>query len=403
MKKSISEIFLTIWNEQLTEAEKKQREKIITVGAILLSVISIAYAVNNISAQHYFAAGINLILLAGSIIVAVCSGIKKDWNTASFMVCVLIAIGFTIDSIYGVNQGFAVLWMVVIPMISMAMMGIKWGTFLSWYFQIFLIALFYTPLRGLVSSDYDAGMLRNFPTLYFVCMLAAYFYGIQSAVNRNRQREYEETLQKAVADEHNKVMSISLQTIMSISNAVDAKDRYTRQHSLRVAEYSKLIAEELNWSEEKTEQIYRIALLHDIGKIGVNEQILNKADKLTSEAYQKMKLHTVIGGEILKDLSLVPNVALGAKYHHERYDGNGYPEGLAGKNIPIEARVIAVADAFDAMNSNRVYRKRLSNDQILRELKQGRGTHFDPDIIDVFWDIAEEILNENNNNEIEKA
>ncbi|MCH5210135.1 MAG: HD-GYP domain-containing protein [Oscillospiraceae bacterium] len=170
------------------------------------------------------------------------------------------------------------------------------------------------------------------------------------------------------------------QTIETIAHALEAKDAYTRGHSQRVAAYSVQIAKELGLPEEDVKNIRTVALLHDIGKIGIPDSVLNKPGKLTDEEYNMMKLHPVTGCEIMKDINSIPGVHVGTKYHHERYDGKGYPEGLSGDNIPYIARVIAVADAYDAMTSTRVYRKRLSDEEVMSELENGVGTQFDPNI-----------------------
>ena len=190
-------------------------------------------------------------------------------------------------------------------------------------------------------------------------------------------------------------MAMTTQTILSISNAVDARDTYTKRHSSRVAEYSAMLAAELGWDSRRLERLYNIALLHDIGKIGVSDSILNKHASLTDEEYEAIKQHTVIGGEILKDLTLLPNASIGAISHHERYDGTGYPYGLKGSQIPLEARIIGITDAFDAMNSSRVYRNKMMAKDILQELRAGRGRQFDPELLDKFLPIAERILESN--------
>ena len=176
---------------------------------------------------------------------------------------------------------------------------------------------------------------------------------------------------------------MSNETILSIANAVEARDKQTGRHSLRVAVYSMLIAAELGFDADELENIRQIGLLHDIGKIGVPDSILSKPKKLTEEEYNIMKTHVDIGGEILKDFTHIKNVADGAKYHHERYDGKGYNTGLKGEEIPLTARIIGLADAFDAMTSNRVYRKAISMDHVIDELKKGKGTQFDPSLVDV--------------------
>ena len=176
---------------------------------------------------------------------------------------------------------------------------------------------------------------------------------------------------------------MSNETILSIANAVEARDKQTGRHSLRVAVYSMLIAAELGFDADELENIRQIGLLHDIGKIGVPDFILSKPKKLTEEEYNIMKTHVDIGGEILKDFTHIKNVADGAKYHHERYDGKGYNTGLKGEEIPLTARIIGLADAFDAMTSNRVYRKAISMDHVIDELKKGKGTQFDPSLVDI--------------------
>ncbi|EID85395.1 hypothetical protein MSI_11130 [Treponema sp. JC4] len=173
------------------------------------------------------------------------------------------------------------------------------------------------------------------------------------------------------------------ETIFSIANAVEARDKSTGRHAYRVAEYAVLIARELGFTEEEQTQIRRTGLLHDIGKIGVPDSVLNKPAELNDEEYEIMKTHTIIGGEIMKDFTLIPHVDEGAKYHHERYDGTGYPTGLKGEEIPLNARIIGIADAFDAMTATRVYRKALDMDYVVSELKRCSGTQFDPGLVKI--------------------
>jgi len=187
-----------------------------------------------------------------------------------------------------------------------------------------------------------------------------------------------------------KQVEMGNETIMAIARTVDAKDIMTSQHSQRVSEYSVLIAKKYGFSEEEVDNLRNAALLHDIGKIGIPDAILNKPDKLTDEEYEKMKMHATLGADILKDFTLVEHAAEGAKYHHERYDGSGYPDGLKGDDIPLYGRIIAIADAFDAMTANRVYRKRLSFEQVMSELENGRGTQFDPELLDLFLGLLDE-------------
>ncbi len=187
-----------------------------------------------------------------------------------------------------------------------------------------------------------------------------------------------EAYTKMLDEKNMQIQKMSLQTITTIANTIDAKDEYTRGHSRRVSEYSAAIAEKLGMSPDEVSNIRWVALLHDIGKIGVPDAVLNKPGRLTNEEYQMMKQHTVIGGEILKDIGMLKGIDVGARYHHERYDGKGYPDGISGEDIPYIARIIAVADAYDAMTSNRIYRKHLHEEKVMNELKAGLGTQFDP-------------------------
>ncbi len=168
------------------------------------------------------------------------------------------------------------------------------------------------------------------------------------------------------------------QTAVALVSAIDAKDEYTHGHSARVAEYSRKIAEQSGMSEEECDEIYYVALLHDVGKIGIPEAIINKEGKLTPEEYEVIKQHPVLGGQILHSISEYPKLGIGAMYHHERYDGKGYPEKLKGEDIPEIARIISVADAYDAMTSKRSYRDPIPQQSVREEIVKGAGTQFDP-------------------------
>lgn len=183
---------------------------------------------------------------------------------------------------------------------------------------------------------------------------------------------------------------LSLQVVKTLASAIDAKDRYTNGHSSRVAKYSKEIALRAGKSIEYQDEIYFVALLHDIGKIGIPDNILNKNSKLTDEEYETIKLHPSIGVDILKNITEMPNIEIGAHYHHERFDGKGYPEGLAGYEIPEIARIIAVADAYDAMSSRRSYRAALPQNTVREEIVKGRGAQFDPYFADVMLKMIDE-------------
>ncbi len=178
-------------------------------------------------------------------------------------------------------------------------------------------------------------------------------------------------------------------TIETIAGAIDARDEYTGGHSERVGLYSGLLAREMaseyDLTEEDILRIRYIGLVHDIGKIGVADSVLNKAGKLTGEEFSLMKRHTEIGYELMNSMGgEIEGILDGIRFHHERYDGNGYPDGLSGEDIPLVARILCLADSYDAMTSNRVYRKRLTGEEVRNELVRCSGTQFDPKLTEVF-------------------
>ncbi len=180
------------------------------------------------------------------------------------------------------------------------------------------------------------------------------------------------------------------QTVEALHDTVDAKDSYTGEHSRRVAEYARMLASRMGKREKEQEEIYRAALLHDVGKIRVPESVILKPDKLTEEEYALIKMHPVTGYHILQKISYDKLLAVGAGYHHERYDGKGYPHGLRGEHIPEMGRIIGVADAYDAMTSNRSYRNILPQDTVRREIAKGRGKQFDPAVADMMLQMIDE-------------
>ena len=192
----------------------------------------------------------------------------------------------------------------------------------------------------------------------------------------------EQRIQRQLEDA-NRQVEMGRQTVIAVARAVDAKDPRTGGHSQRVAQYSKKIAEAYGLDETACREVEWAASLHDIGKIGIPDNILNKDSRLTDEEYAIMKSHTTKGAEILKDFTLLDHVSEGAEFHHERPDGRGYPKGLKQDEIPLFARMIGVADAFDAMTANRVYRKQMDIGYVLGELEKGRGTQFDPQFVDI--------------------
>ncbi len=204
--------------------------------------------------------------------------------------------------------------------------------------------------------------------------------------------EIEVRNQTAKAEEHaEKIAEMSIEIVKTLAETIDAKDNYTNGHSKRVAHYSELTAQKLGWPEEKIKRLTRAAILHDVGKIGIPDNILLKPGELTPEEFEIIKTHAVKGGKILKNISDLPEAQIVAQYHHERWDGKGYPEQLKGKDIPDIARIVSITDTFDAMNTKRIYKDKLPSDEIRRQLLAGSGTQFDPEYLEAFLSIMDSL------------
>ena len=195
---------------------------------------------------------------------------------------------------------------------------------------------------------------------------------------------------KYAQERQERMERLSRETVLALAKAVEAKDKYTNGHSERVAYYARLIAERAGMSELDQNDIYFIGLLHDIGKIGVPDTVINKTTRLTDEEFAMIKQHPIIGAKILKDITEMPGIEKGARWHHERYDGKGYPDGISGEEIPVFSRIICVADAYDAMTSTRSYRDILPQQKVREELVKGKGTQFDPEFADIMISLIDE-------------
>lgn len=186
------------------------------------------------------------------------------------------------------------------------------------------------------------------------------------------------------------VKTLSVEVMEALAHTIDAKDEYTRGHSVRVAKYSRMLAERMGLSPKECEDVYYMGLLHDIGKIGVPNEIINSPNKLTDEEYAVIKTHPGVGYDILAEIKSRPDLSVGARWHHERFDGEGYPDRKTGEDTPLPARIISVADSYDAMTSNRSYRDYLPQDKVRDELKRCAGTQFDPRVVEAMLSLMDE-------------
>lgn len=216
---------------------------------------------------------------------------------------------------------------------------------------------------------------------------------IETAIKSIEQMKMIKTMNEELLASKEQLVKSYLETIEILRYTVEAKDTYTRGHSERVSEYSVLIGKKLGLPQSDLKTLKIGGLFHDIGKIGIADSILMKTGKLTNSEYNEIKKHPIIGKNILSNASIFQDIIPIVLYHHERYDGKGYPEGLRGNDIPLLARIVCVADSFDAMTSKRSYRDVLDYDYVKNEIKSQSGTQFDPVIATTFLDV---LNNENN-------
>ncbi|WP_429795322.1 HD-GYP domain-containing protein [Brevibacillus formosus] len=234
-----------------------------------------------------------------------------------------------------------------------------------------------TYLLLMVMAGIGSRLFETYGLYTLVPMMAAFitmsfvFHQYYDSMNKLQQKVEE-------------VKTFNHKFLTAMAASIDARDRYTSGHSQRVAHWGREIAKDIGLSATKVEEIYVGGLLHDIGKIGIEDEILNKKGKLTPEEYDKIKQHTVIGYEIILQAGMFNELLPAIRSHHERIDGRGYPDGLAGDEIPLMARILAISDAFDAMVADRPYRKGLPVEEALQEIKRGSGTQFDPILAEHF-------------------
>ena len=245
---------------------------------------------------------------------------------------------------------------------------------------VFLLLLF---MFIYMFSTFDHVSVKIVASIFFLCVVFFIVLFVRKSIKYQRM-EYES---------RERLDQLNTNIIRALSYTIDAKDRYTSGHSQRVADYSLAIAKRMGKSEADQKIIYYAGLLHDVGKIRVSEEVINKSAKLTEEEFNQIRIHPVSGYHILKDIHEDIRIAYGAKYHHERYDGKGYPNALEGENIPEIARIIGVADAYDAMASNRSYRDALPQEIVRSEIEKGKGKQFDARIADIMLQMIDEDTN----------
>ena len=393
MGAKIQEIWRTL-NRDIFVGERRERNlRNITVTSLIVMALGFVMGLFNALQHQAMMAVTCFMVMACAFVCYVFAARFKRRRGAVVTALIFVVIILTFDVLFARN-GFAYIWTLLVPLSVCYVFSVKAGVLATVYFQLLFIALFYTPLRRLMAQSYPEIVMNRFPLLYFfhgllvLYVMYQYHKSVLFEIEHTNMLNEEVARQTAVAEERSrKIEQMSYQTIQTLAHAIDAKDPYTRGHSTRVSQYAVAMAKALGWDEERVNDLRFSALLHDIGKIGVPDSILNNPKRLTDVEYDIIKSHTTMGGDILRDRIMIASAEDIARSHHERYDGRGYPRGLKGEAISEGARIVAIADAFDAMSTNRVYRRACDRDHILSELEQGKGGQFDPNYADVFIDL----------------
>ncbi|MBR5421880.1 MAG: HD-GYP domain-containing protein [Lachnospiraceae bacterium] len=325
---------------------------------------------------------------------------KKKVNIPLYIFLLLLYIGTTGLTSWAANSGAQLtLGGRSVPMQSLT------GVFSSMTnIMVFLMVVFFDRLGYITALSL---LLTQFPLMFVGIVIAGNVQSIPGVFTnlltivaiiliqqRNKRiKEYQSHEIDQLKGRQKLSQRLFEQTAAALVNSIDAKDEYSHGHSQRVALYAEKIARELKMSEDECYKVYYAGLLHDVGKIGIADNIINKNGKLTQDEYDIIKQHTVMGNQILQSISEYPFLSVGAHYHHERYDGTGYPQGLMGEEIPEIARIISVADSYDAMTSTRSYREAIPQQLVREEIVKGSGTQFDPKIARVMQHLIDNDMN----------
>ena len=369
----------------------------LTAVSIFCALLGIGLIVRNIVNGRYGMIVASAATLLGGVLCAYLAGVRKNRRLAAAVPTVFCFVAFTVYVVTGAAEGTALLWCLLLPTGVCYFASVRSGMLLSAYYSVLFFVLFYTPLKENFARFYSEAFMSRFPLIFVSLAIFTAIAMIQYHRNALVEIQYSDRLNKEVnkqtkvaIERADKLEQMSEEMVLTLAVTIDAKDKYTNGHSFRVSLYAVELAKKLGWSGEEVAALRREALLHDIGKIGVPDAVLNKPGRLTDEEFVVIKSHTTIGSEILARSGNLTDAAMVARHHHERYDGRGYPDGLSGGQIPLHARVVAVADAYDAMRSDRIYRKGLPLDVIRGELLRGRGTQFDPQLLDAFLKLFDE-------------
>ena len=396
MLKKLKETWAML-NRSIYRGERlEQNLRALTAVSIVTAALGMVLTVANIFSGEkiMLLAAVNTML--GGLGCWYCAGVLKNREAAAVIPTTFCAIVFTIYTVFGLGHGTAMLWSILMPIGMCYFVSVKYGILLSAYYSLLFMVVFYTPLQARMAQYYTEAFMMRFPLLFLSLTLFTAIAMIQYHRVSLLELDYQEELSREVEEQTHvakeraqSLETLSREIVETLAVTIDAKDRYTNGHSFRVARYSTALAGKLGWDEEDIKMLGGEALLHDIGKIGVPDAVLNKPGRLTDEEFTIIKSHTIVGDKIMGHSGSLTDAAKVARHHHERYDGRGYPDHLRGEEIPLHARLVAIADAYDAMRSDRIYRKGLAPDVIRGEMIKGRGTQFDPELLDDFLELMD--------------
>lgn len=366
---------------------KRVNKTLLISWFVIIMILLVTYSLEVIKNERTvgYIVEFALLMLIPFVIVALIYWKNVEWEHLGYAVVIGYSIMYAFVMFTGATQMVSTY---IFPLLCFLVLYHKPGLIAFSFFITIIVnvaALFYQLGQNIITMSNSREV-----EIRFAAIIISFAGAFVSARLYNMIHKDNEHFMEELTEKNQEIQDMAIQTIATIANTIDAKDEYTRGHSKRVAEISVAIAKELGMSQEEIANLKSIALLHDIGKIGIPDTVLNKPGKLTDDEYELMKQHTVIGADILKDIKMFQGIETGARFHHEKYDGTGYPERISGENIPLIARIIAVADAFDAMTSNRVYRKQLDINYVVEELKRCSGTQFDPKIAEALVRMIEE-------------
>lgn len=396
MFKKLKETWAMLNRSIYTGERLEQNLRALTAVSFVTAALGLLLTVYNLYTGEKIMLIASINTLLGGLGCWYCAAVLKNREAAAVIPTTFCAIVFTIYTVFGLGHGTAMLWSILMPIGLCYFVSVKYGIILSTYYSLMFLVVFYTPLQARMAQYYSEAFMMRFPLLFLTLTLFTAIAMIQyhrvSLLELDYQKELSREVEEQthVANERaDSLETLSREIVETLAVTIDAKDRYTNGHSFRVARYSTALAGKLGWGEEDIKMLGGEALLHDIGKIGVPDAVLNKPGRLTDEEFTVIKSHTLVGDTILRQSGSPTDAAQVARHHHERYDGRGYPDGLKGEAIPLHARLVAIADAYDAMRSDRIYRKGLPADVIRGEMIKGRGTQFDPELLDEFMQLMD--------------